>query len=85
MVSEASSGVGSSHSGTTTTTMMGLDGGAAGRRAAIHDPFASVPPHKRITVPKIGFATRQVDWSPGGEWAVAVGDHGMVVLFRRWD
>ncbi|KAI9663031.1 MAG: hypothetical protein M1821_008079 [Bathelium mastoideum] len=63
----------------------GGGGGGGERRDGIDDPFTSVAAHKRITVPKIAFATRQIAWSPGGEWAVAVGDHGMVVLFRRWD
>ena len=75
VASEASSGVGSSNSGST----------GPERKFVINDPFTSVTTHKRITVPKIAFATRQIAWSPGGEWAVAVGDHGMVVLFRRWD
>ncbi|KAL9095299.1 MAG: hypothetical protein Q9165_002556 [Trypethelium subeluteriae] len=76
VASEASSGVGSSNSG----SVAGME-----RRFVINDPFTSVGAHRKITVPKIAFATRQVAWSPGGEWAVAVGDHGMVVLFRRWD
>ena len=75
VASEASSGVGSSNSGSA----------APERKFAINDPFTSVEAHKKITVPKVAFATRQIDWSPGGEWAVAVGDHGMVVMFRRWE
>ncbi|KAI9693122.1 MAG: hypothetical protein M1822_005118 [Bathelium mastoideum] len=100
VASEASSGVGSSTtsgSAVGLAAVAGASGGGGGggaggggggggeRRDGIDDPFTSVAAHKRITVPKIAFATRQIAWSPGGEWAVAVGDHGMVVLFRRWD
>ncbi|GME52513.1 hypothetical protein GTA08_BOTSDO08672 [Neofusicoccum parvum] len=52
---------------------------------AVSDPFAPVPSHKNIIIPKMTFCTRRIAWSVGGEWAVAVGDYGMVCLFRRWD
>jgi len=50
-----------------------------------HDnPFGKpLKPHHEFTVPKIEFATRQVAWSVGGEWMVAVGDQGMIAVFGR--
>ncbi|KAF2091681.1 WD40 repeat-like protein [Saccharata proteae CBS 121410] len=39
---------------------------------------------KMATAPN-SFVVRGIAWSTGGEWAVAVGDGGMVCLFRRWD
>ena len=49
----------------------------------VGDPFHPIPAHKSVVVGKVTFATRQISWSRGGEWAVAVGDQGMVCLFRR--
>ena len=49
----------------------------------VGDPFHPIPAHKSAVVGKVTFATRQISWSRGGEWAVAVGDQGMVCLFRR--
>jgi len=49
----------------------------------VGDPFYPIPAHKSVVVGKVTFATRQISWSRGGEWAVAVGDQGMVCLFRR--
>lgn len=72
IVSNASSGVGSSGSSA-----------PPDNKHSIRDPFAPVAAHKSITVPKVSFAMRQVAWSTGGEWCVAVGDCGMICLFRR--
>lgn len=55
------------------------------KKFTVRDPFALVAAHKAVTVPKIGFAVRQIAWSNGGEWCVAVGDCGMICLFRRWE
>lgn len=49
----------------------------------VGDPFHPIPAHKSAVVGKVTFAMRQISWSRGGEWAVAVGDQGMVCLFRR--
>ncbi|KAI9691280.1 MAG: hypothetical protein M1820_009811 [Bogoriella megaspora] len=57
----------------------------AKRKSPVSDPFTGIPSHKKITVPRVGFPTRQIAWSKGGEWMVAVGDWGMICLFKRWD
>lgn len=74
IVSNASSGVVSSNSSAPPE-----------KKYSIRDPFAPVAAHKSITVPRVSFAMRQVAWSTGGEWCVAVGDCGMICLFRRWE
>ncbi|OCL12553.1 hypothetical protein AOQ84DRAFT_360531, partial [Glonium stellatum] len=51
----------------------------------VGDPFHPIPAHKSVVVGKVTFAMRQISWSRGGEWAVAVGDQGMICLFRRWE
>ncbi|KAI9839265.1 MAG: hypothetical protein M1819_003259 [Sarea resinae] len=46
----------------------------------ISDPFGEIEPHTSATVPRVSFATRQIAWSVGGEWMVAVGDNGMIAI-----
>ena len=52
---------------------------------SLGDPFHPLPSHKSIMVPKVNFTVRQVAWSRGGEWCVAVGEAGMVAVFSRWE
>ncbi|KAI9799518.1 MAG: hypothetical protein M1833_004040 [Piccolia ochrophora] len=54
-----------------------------GKKHDISDPLNKVEPHKTVTVPKIGFATRQIAWSACGEWMVVVGDNAVVAVFGR--
>ena len=56
---------------------------------ALSDPFQLVHSHTRHTLslprdPKSRFAIRNIAWSPGGEWMVAVGDRCAIGLFGRW-
>ena len=56
---------------------------------ALSDPFQLVHAHTRHTLslprdPKSRFAIRNIAWSPGGEWMVAVGDKCAIGLFGRW-
>ncbi|OJD38842.1 wd40 repeat-like protein [Diplodia corticola] len=89
IASNASSGIAST--GTGSSSVQSGNSNSADKKAAvkklwsISDPFAPVPPHKSIVIPKMTFCSRQIAWSVGGEWAVAVGDHGMVCVFRRWE
>ncbi|KAL1640732.1 hypothetical protein SLS58_006746 [Diplodia intermedia] len=88
IASNASSGVASTGTGSSSghsNNSHEADTKVAVKRSWISDPFTPVPSHKSIVIPKMTFCSRQVAWSVGGEWAVAVGDHGMVCLFRRWD
>ncbi|KAF2180561.1 WD40 repeat-like protein [Zopfia rhizophila CBS 207.26] len=55
------------------------------RTTGIGDSFHSIIAHKTVMVPKITFTVRQLSWSRGGEWCVAVGDHGMIAIFTRWE
>lgn len=50
----------------------------------ISDPFGLVHSHRTITIPRANFTTRQIAWSTGGEWMVAVGEHATMALFCRW-
>ncbi|KAF2138518.1 uncharacterized protein K452DRAFT_311456 [Aplosporella prunicola CBS 121167] len=74
-----------SSSGAVSSSAPSNHSGERDKRFDISNPFQLIPAHKQIVVPKVTFATRQVAWSTGGEWAVAVGDHGMVCLFGRWE
>ncbi|KAF9632231.1 hypothetical protein BFW01_g3093 [Lasiodiplodia theobromae] len=84
IASNASSGIISTGTGSSSVHSNNSNGKAK-KSWTISDPFVPVPSHKSIVIPKMTFCSRQVAWSVGGEWAVAVGDHGMVCLFRRWD
>ncbi|EON66049.1 hypothetical protein W97_05292 [Coniosporium apollinis CBS 100218] len=79
-VSGVSSNVGSVGVSSATST-----GSGGERKWNIGDPFRGIVAHKSITVGKVTFATRAIAWSGGGEWCVAVGDNGMICLFRRWE
>ncbi|KAH7053356.1 WD40-repeat-containing domain protein [Macrophomina phaseolina] len=74
-------------SGTSATSNNSNGAKSKGSKKAwsISDPFVPIPSQKNIIVPKMTFCSRRIAWSVGGEWAVAVGDHGMVCLFRRWE
>ncbi|MCJ1478553.1 hypothetical protein MMC13_007234 [Lambiella insularis] len=50
---------------------------------AADDPFKALLPHRTHVVPRVTFAARQIAWSVGGEWMVAVGDQGMIAMFAR--
>lgn len=47
------------------------------------DPFRPLPAHRSVVVPKINFTIRQIAFSVGGEYMVAVGDQGIIALFQR--
>ncbi|KAI9795110.1 MAG: hypothetical protein M1816_000132 [Peltula sp. TS41687] len=49
------------------------------------DPFKELPAHKSVVIKGNGFLTRQIAWSVGGEWMVAVGDQGTIAIFGRWE
>lgn len=51
---------------------------------SIDDPIRENEEHRHKSVPNYKFAVRQVAWSPGGEWCVVCGDHGMIGIFGRW-
>lgn len=67
--------------------------GSSDKPGETHDvssPFALVHAHsqKVIVRPKDvrkRFSVRQVAWSVGGEWMVAVGDNGAMAIFGRWE
>ena len=50
----------------------------------ITDPFGLIKAHLVQEIPKVKTTIREVGWSPGGEYMVAVGDCGAVAIFRRW-
>jgi hypothetical protein len=47
------------------------------------DPFTPLAAHRSFVVPKINFTIRQIAFSVGGEYMVAVGDQGVIALFQR--
>lgn len=51
----------------------------------ISDPFKELPAHKSVVIRRKGLVTRQIAWSVGGEWMVAVGDQGLIAIFGRWE
>lgn len=55
----------------------------AAQKYKVDDPFRLLSSHAETTVPRVSFAARQVAWSVGGEWAVVVGDQGMIALLAR--
>ncbi|KAI5783897.1 WD40-repeat-containing domain protein [Peziza echinospora] len=60
-------------------------GGGKGRKEdEISDPFALIKPHLVQEIPRVKTTIREVGWSTGGEYMVAVGDAGMVAIFKRW-
>lgn len=87
IASNASSGILSTGTGTSVNSNNSDGAKIKGNKKtwSISDPFAPIPSHKNVIIPKMTFCSRRIAWSVGGEWAVAVGDHGMVCLFRRWD
>lgn len=87
IASNASSGILSTGTGTSVNSNNSDGAKNKGNKKtwSISDPFAPIPSHKNVIIPKMTFCSRRIAWSVGGEWAVAVGDHGMVCLFRRWD
>jgi len=60
---------------------------------AIHDPHKRLRPHREVTLSEFNtkytrFTTRAVDWSPCGQWCVAVGESaggvGLITVLQRW-
>ena len=73
----------SSVTGSASAAGGGKKASTAAQKFAVDDPFRALRHHEKCTVPKVTFAVRQIAWSVGGEWMVAVGDQGMVALFKR--
>lgn len=46
-------------------------------------PQYQVAPATTLPNKDTHYASPQVSWSPDGKWLVAVGDQGMMVVFRR--
>lgn len=46
-----------------------------------------VQPHKKVSIPKLSahVTGRQVAWSVGGEWCVAVWSPNVISVFQRWE
>jgi polycomb protein EED len=63
--------------------------GAPNLRSATDDPMRPLLPQYQVVPPTTlpnkdtHYASSQVSWSPDGKWLIAVGDQGMMVVFRR--
>ncbi|KAF2455073.1 WD40-repeat-containing domain protein [Lineolata rhizophorae] len=55
------------------------------KKLQLASPFARARPHKTQMVPRISYSSRQIAFSPGGEWCISVGDQGMIAVTGRWD
>ena len=59
-------------------------GGKGRKEDDISDPFGLIKAHSIQEIPHVKTSIREVGWSKGGEYMVAVGDAGMVAIFKRW-
>ncbi|KAF8477015.1 WD40-repeat-containing domain protein [Kalaharituber pfeilii] len=50
----------------------------------ISDPFGLIRAHSSQEIPRLKTTIREVGWSRNGEYMVAVGDAGLVAIFKRW-
>lgn len=57
--------------------------GKAKKDDEITDQFGMIKAHNTQEIPK-GKTVREIGWSKGGEYMVAVGDAGMIAIFKRW-
>lgn len=48
------------------------------------DPYVELHVHYHRTLPRQPFLSRQIAWSPGGEWMVVVGEQETIAIFNRW-
>jgi polycomb protein EED len=93
--SEASST--SSASGAHSTTSGGPRGGVPRRSRSVKakdakvvgigNPLKPIKPHKKViyVTPNVEYTPRQITFSRGGDWCVATGENGVIVIMSRWE